>query len=251
MSHYEAWQIGRSIPDIIAAFDDREEKALRKGMKIASINLKDGKDYIVKNVADSSRRSETLATLDKLLSKGNTGRGVAQAMLGFAPIINADGAARDAFFDQVFSRELIGYGYAVPRRPEDVPTRIPDDVWEGKIDWSKSAVNGSGLSFVSVRLVDSEYDHTVPDAMPDEESMPTPPESSKVGRPTKKQLILEAFDYGVANKLIDCSKSNKAIYNQVFQLIRAHWPAEFEGGKGLGDTPMRKHLAEKIKVNRL
>ncbi|PCJ42340.1 MAG: hypothetical protein COA81_06115 [Alphaproteobacteria bacterium] len=78
-------------------------------------------------------------------------------------------------------------------------------------------------------------------------NIPNPP----LGRPTKKDLILQAFEFGVENNAINFSQSKKIIFSTVQQIIREQWPDEYEGGKGLGTTPMRKYLLDKINHNKL
>ena len=139
---------------------------------------------------------------------------------------------------------LQGYGYILPRKIDDMPAPIPEDVWFGEVDWASSTVTGGGLSFASVRVTSmSETDDT--DMFSIVMMSVEPP-----GRPTKKSLILEAFEYGIKEELLDFSDTNTAIYHNIRELIKTIWPDKYCEGKGLQDGALQKHLATLIDANK-
>lgn len=140
---------------------------------------------------------------------------------------------------------LVGYGYVLPRNIEDGPFPIPEDVWFGDVDWENSAVTGGGLSFASVRIApQSEAEEgNIFEVVSNATAAP--------GRPTKKHLIVKAFEYGVEQGQVDTSESNARIYQKVRDIIKHLFPEEYEDGKGLQDGAMQKHLAALIESKRL
>ena len=61
---------------------------------------------------------------------------------------------QDRLVRSIRSGEFYAYGFHVPRKPSDVPVRLPIDVFELRfVNWGNSSLKGAGLEFVSVRVI--------------------------------------------------------------------------------------------------
>jgi hypothetical protein len=157
---------------------------------------------------------------------------------------------------------LIALGFSKYRRPEDQASIVPKDlISHGSFKWNENRIIHRSLEMIDIRitsanrlqqLIDSSKTATPNPSEPPQQkiknpNLPNPP----LGRPTKKELILRAYELGIENNAINFSQSKKLIFDTVREIIRTQWPEEFEGGKGLGFTPMRKCLSDKIDRNKL
>lgn len=123
---------------------------------------------------------------------------------------------------------LIALGYPMPRQAADPPQIIPDDVWVGKIDWQKSEIKGNGLHFVSVRI--SIYRTSKGCVL---EHAPQQPETiqliaaptPRIGRPSYKRVIKEAYDYLKSQNLIDHEHPMTACYPLIRDYLAKAYPA--------------------------
>lgn len=124
---------------------------------------------------------------------------------------------------------LKAYGFVVPRRAEDRPVEVPADLWSYPVMWDKSAVSGNGMRVEAVRVIESRRQVQL---LADQTEVPEP---RRQGRPSKRSLILRAFDALDAEGAIDRQGPIKAVGGQIRAWIAENAPEKFEKGKGLGD----------------
>ncbi len=153
---------------------------------------------------------------------------------------------------------FITLGFQKPRGVNDAPVALPLDVWNDYNPWSGNSFHIGKTTIDDVRLTlrssVMEYlieDTTLQSSSKDHLLTTVKVKEATKGRPSKKGIIQNAFDLGIEQGLIDCSQSNKTVFYKVEQIIKAEWPEEYEDGKGLGETPMRKYLTERLKNNRM
>lgn len=92
-----------------------------------------------------------------------------------------------AFLGRLRRGEIVAYGYPKPRSVSVVDRLpIPPDLWHDRpeIDWRRSKTAGNGLSFVSVRILESQTD---------ERSAVDPGRNDGPGRPTLRPYIMAEF----------------------------------------------------------
>jgi hypothetical protein len=158
-------------------------------------------------------------------------------------------AARTQIRDRVLKflaeRQLIGIGFALPRRPADTPAEIPSDVWAGKVDWENSAVSGNGLNFVSVRLVTSAMlSKTVRQIAP-----PVTPQG-RVGRPSIKKFAIEAYDALKFAGAIDYSKPMTVCFDQVRRWLEKSYPDRAGFFVNAAEETLRQHVGPLFQQDR-
>ena len=163
------------------------------------------------------------------------------------------------------SGKLVAVGYSKDRRPQDKVSKVPTDlIANGYYNWNDNKISYSSLDMVDIRIIHPEKIEEIMQDIheqtnkthgrtEDKKQIITKPDlpNPALGRPTKEDLILRAFKLGVENDAIDFTQSNKIIYSTVESIICNEWPEEYEAGKGLGITPMRKYLMDEIKRNKL
>lgn len=131
------------------------------------------------------------------------------------------------------NRELLAFGYALPRSPGDVPAQIPLDLWQQEPKWSKSTLKGNGLEFVGVRV-----------CLPPQEDLP---QQDGPGRPSLAMAIHHAFDSLVELDAIDLTQSLRSQYGKIRQRVHLIHPGLTEGDKGMSDNTLQAHLGEKFR----
>ncbi len=154
-------------------------------------------------------------------------------------------ALRDNLIRLLSLERLKAYGYVVPRDPDDAPRSIPPDVWSGEIDWKLSGVTGQGLSFVSVRVISSK----LADEIRTRHVTKFLPElKRRQGRPSKKAVIVEAFDALVDGGMLDPSKPMTVAANQVRRWLAERYPHDAARMGSLHDETIRRAIASKFKT---
>jgi len=237
----KTWKEAKSLRLSLGHGNEAEEKFMHMALGVAGEEEGDGRQVAEFMVHDIDLQDFVLGAID--LSETHPAFG---AILGQDDTLKAIREFIAPLYLGLLQAETLqGYGYALPRRVEDMPVLIPEDVWFGEVDWESSTVTGGGLSFASVRVASSS--ETVDTDLISIVTMSLP----TAGRPSKKDLILEAFEYGIQEGLLDFTNSNAVTYHKIRQIIEELKPDEYSGGKGLQDGAMQKHLAQLIESNRL
>jgi len=164
--------------------------------------------------------------------------------------------------------DVIAVGFSPDRRPEDKPRPVPADlIQKGYFDWEDGAIRSPNFTMVDLRFgypdeVDDLWDAYKQETKPETvitrtwdnvepASVVTMPKRNRPGRPTRDDTILKAFEWGLVHEKFDFSQSKSAIYETVRLIVKTQYPDEYDDGKGLGVTPMRRVLAKSIEANSL
>ncbi|MEH6526533.1 MAG: hypothetical protein V7723_10720 [Sneathiella sp.] len=127
---------------------------------------------------------------------------------------------------------LIGYGFSVPRRADDEPQKVPDDLWGVYSSFSSDNVlKSDSLKMEKVRVVYVGWLNKVNSEAP-----------KLAGRPTRQDHIVEAFETLADQDLIDFSKPATACHDLVRQWVLKNYPNEENSDKGLGTKAIAKHI---------
>lgn len=146
---------------------------------------------------------------------------------------------RDHVLMRIANGVVWAVGYATPRRHTDAPVRIPPDVWSGKVDWDKGEVSGNGLHFVAVRVA-------LPPKTPiDLISLPS--ESPKLGRPSLKNEILEAYLALEKGGIVDYSKPMVRLYQPIRDWLCVKYPNRAGTFGDLSDEAVRRIISSRFK----
>jgi len=228
----ELWEQGKYLHDILGYGQEEFESILEIVMDIAKENLDDARSF-VDDVVPNDKISHVMGFID-ILERNSYAR---QFFANISPMDFSRSFLKKFNEEAVQEGSMIALGYLQPRNINDFPKPIPIDVWNGRINWKESTAHGSGLYFESVRLVDA------PDIQPTARK--------PVGRPSREAILLKAFQWGIDNDRIELFHSKTVIYDKVREIIKSQFPTEYEEGKGLGDTPMKKYLSKRISQERL
>lgn len=236
-----AWENGTLLKTILGHATEFEERFIYMALGIASEDESDGRTVASFFIHDP----ELKEFVDNVIAL-STAHPFFQSLIGQENAFEMLREMIAPLAQKALQYEfLVGYGYLLPRALNDEPVLIPQDVWYGDINWKKSEVDGGGLRFASVHIApEPETGSTdIFDVLAEQISAP--------GRPSKRQIIMDAFEVCVEQKLIDFSQTNTAIYENVRRYIQTNWPDEYGNGKELQDGAMQKHLASLIASNRL
>lgn len=130
------------------------------------------------------------------------------------------------FFELVMSGKIKTIGFRAPRQPESNPKFLLTDTWEDWIDWQQGTVAANGMTFVAVRI-----------APPDMQFNSKETERN-IGRPSRKNQIIEAFHALQKDGMIDFSGPMKSNYPIIRQWVLTTYPDNEFGERGLGDKVM-------------
>jgi len=228
----ELWEQGKFLHDILGYGQDEFESLIEKVLEIANKNLDHARSFVEVMVPDD-KAPHVMEMID-LFEQDENVRGF---MTNINPMELVRSILKLTNQSAVQEGRKIALGYRHPRDVNDFPVPIPVDVWNGSVEWKESTVYGGGLWFHSVRLVNA------PDIQPTTKK--------PVGRPSREAVLLKAYRWGHENEMIDLSHSKTSIYEKVREIIKFQFPREYADGKGLGDTPMKKYLSNRIDQERL
>ncbi|RKQ72503.1 hypothetical protein [Oceanibaculum indicum] len=147
---------------------------------------------------------------------------------------------------KLWDGELVALGYTLPRQVEDAPVFLPHDAWSGTIDWEKSEIRGAGLHFVSVRIARQETTET-PLLI---EVAPLPPQATK-GRPSTKQVIVEAYQALKSSGQIDFTRPMKDCFPQIREWLATRYPDRKGFFLELGKETIRKPISDLFNKDKL
>jgi len=142
----------------------------------------------------------------------------------------------------LLSEVLIGYGFVSPRKPEDIPKRIPSDLWNYSV--ARGSVSGNSLTFDSVRIVsyrtvEGFYARTA------ENKAPKP-----VGHRPVKNHVFEAFETLASADGIDFSQPMSRTYEPIRAWLSNRFPERALEFSDLSDETIRKVVSPEFKPRR-
>ncbi|MEO9962899.1 MAG: hypothetical protein ABJ388_11675 [Alphaproteobacteria bacterium] len=152
-------------------------------------------------------------------------------------------AEDEAKLRELFTRSILcGIGFVDPRQPYDRPKLVPSDVWNGRINWADSSLKGNGLLFSGTKIVPR---YLVERAISGEAEKVPP---KKIGRPSVKSEIYEAFEALSADGII----STKNKMSEMYPLIRRYLSLQHPDRSGvlskLSDETIRKEISPRLKI---
>ena len=159
-------------------------------------------------------------------------------------IAKADQRLKDYLMQLIGNGQVLAFGYALPRAPEDFPVRVPLDVWSGKIDWYASTVKGNGLEFVAVRVLPIRF---VQEFAPQKL---LPPEEKKSGRPSIQQEIFEAYESLKGQGAINFDASMKSHYPLIRDFLCKAYPDKAGQFQYLADETIRRVITDDFNTNK-
>lgn len=125
------------------------------------------------------------------------------------------GRMRNKLMADLHAGKFRAFGFVEPRKPNNRPVEVPDDVMKAppEINWDTSAFSGNGLKFVAVRIVATDL----------------VPSKSRPGPRSRKAEIVSAYD--ILSKTIEPRDNRKTVCDKVRTHIKNATDKEF----GLSD----------------
>lgn len=240
------WEEGTDLSYAVSVFASDAAKIREKAGKLMFDNPSKALE-----LAESINDEELIATITKTQTLGEKHKNympmqVLQALGGIASKSGASKVLENDVLEQIQRKELIGFGYALPRKTVDTPIQIPSDIWSKRVDWSNSTVSGSGLSFVSVRLVENSKKLSVR-LVEEADILTTSTFSSpflpaKAGRKSRKEEIMVAYSALEARGVITKDTPTAILGHEIRNYIFEDVPTSERRKTGLSDETIRRVL---------
>jgi hypothetical protein len=137
------------------------------------------------------------------------------------------------------SGELYAYGFLVPRKPSDVPVRLPIDVFELRlVNGGNSSLKGAGLEFVSVRVIRASEAQEIESRHP--------ADAIPLARPRGRRTLKDFINRGINSMYDDSYLPNddfrRANANELRKRVQALLPLGEKSEAGLGESALCKAL---------
>lgn len=151
------------------------------------------------------------------------------------------------------THQLFGIGFNAPRKADDAPCFVSLDCWQEFIGWDSGKVRSGSLKMENVRIgtfrwleeCNTSESETVIKTPEDDE-----PKNITYGRPTKRDLMWQAYMECVEAGKIDFSQPKFEAHRTVIAHIRKFHPDQYDNGKGLNKKTflpiIREHYDAKI-----
>ena len=230
----DVWEKGTPLSEAIGVFARENAKTHLTAMKLAFEHPTKALE-LAKSINDEALVAAI--TKHQTLSEKYKNYLPMQALQAVGAIASKSGGSRvleDDVLAQVQQKELIGYGYVLPRKVGDRPMQIPHDVWLGNIDWGSNSVSGNGLGFVSVRLVAVEKCTDVYEN--------TKIRKRVAGRKSRKEEILLAYDALRSAGVLDRDTPTAILGHEIRSYILNDIPKEERRETGLSDETIRRTI---------
>lgn len=154
------------------------------------------------------------------------------------------GAMRDALSGYIREGHLFGFGFEPPRKLASVPVGVPQQIWQGRIEWDKSTVELGSLRFIEVRLITRQARNVIlerPSPVA-RESVPTR------GRPAVGPHIEAACKALIAEGRIDPSRSAKSHFDLIRERLDQVGQVLPVPAGAISDEAIRLHFAPHFKA---
>ena len=131
--------------------------------------------------------------------------------------------------DKLRERKLILIGYEPPRRVDDEPIEVPNEVIQSPflIDWISSEISGSGLTFVAVRVVPA---NVIPELGRIEPR-------KRLGRRSRKAEIIGTHSRLCAEGKIDRDDLLETVASLIYEDLK------HLGTSGLSSKTIKRHVS--------
>ena len=155
-------------------------------------------------------------------------------------------------YEKINSGDLIAFGFQYPIESE-FPTPIPLHMWPPEDeDIEKSAIDSNGFKYVNIRIIQKAKAKEIKFGANENEEIVQPEiivHDKKVGRPSLKKEILEAYERLKNESKIDYSKSLKSHTELIQKTVQVMHPKIIEI-VGMQYEAIRRTLSERFKADK-
>lgn len=233
------WKKGKTIYESLFLFTD---ESLRKEFNKSNVEFRNQSIEPQEEQSDAAKQLN--AGFDALRKTLNN----------YQSVQSATDKLKWNLLSKLLSEQLIGLGFEAPLKSSSQPNVIPIHVWPDKIsefNWNKSSFLSNGVEFLKIRLIDSA-DINKQRNNSNRKEKTIPPEikvqDKKVGRPSIKEAIIEAYELLKSKNKIKYSASLKSHVKLIQQTVRNLHP-EIIGNKGMQYEAIRRTLNQRFKAD--
>lgn len=234
------WKKGKTLYESLFEFTD---KSLINNYNKSQIELENQTNLIPEKTSNGNpSMMDGLQAVQKTINKYQGTR-------------SANDKLKRDLLNKLLSEKLAGLGFESPIKTSSHPQLIPIHIWPQKItdfDWNESSFLINGIEFFKIRIIKkTELKKQKNIQIKKKELKPPNLEvtDKKVGRPSKKQEIIDAYNFLKNECKIDYSKTFKSHTKLIQQTVRTLNPDQ-TNDKGLGNEAIRrtvKHLFDQEK----
>lgn len=160
-----------------------------------------------------------------------------------------------SILNMILNESVVGIGYQSPISISNSIQLIPIHIWPisiAKIDWEESSFSNNGIELLNIRLINYPVFEELNDDQLNQNKI-IPPEipvrEKKVGRPSKQDRVIEAFEFLEKAQKIDYSKNFKSHTEIIRQTVKQLNP-DITSGEGLSDEVIRIAATPLFKNNK-
>jgi len=151
--------------------------------------------------------------------------------------------------NKILSEKLIAIGYKSPIESDDL-TIIPHHMWPpDKVDIDNSSISANNIEYVRVRIIRKpRIKKSVIKPASDKKEIDLSDieiKANRAGRPSIKELLVEAYEYLEAKGLIDYDKTFKAHVPFIQQTVLIIHP-EITSTVGMSYKTISRHLSKRF-----
>ena len=184
--------------------------------KGVSVKLAISKFYTEENTIEYDTTIKPSIDDFKTMSKMEQASVIGSQLKDIAKVIGKSFEPYTQLRAKLAAGRLLGIGFREPRLPDHEPTLIPADVWESaKVNTDQSFVKGAALSYVSVRIAKRPRKSS---------KILSPllmlPAKKQIGRPRKRDDILNTYEELKRGNKIDFLRSMKQAYELILETMR-------------------------------
>lgn len=230
-----SWKKGKALYASLFEFTDVQIRAEYRAHEIKLFNKSTSSEDVSKLLTISSGFAELSKTL-QLSSALNTKRDQLKWDL----------------LNKIMTEKVIGLGYEHPVKASDEPQIIPLHVWPQKIkdiNWDDSSISKNGVSFSNIRLIKKVALKKADTNIANIKKLSSPKikiEDKKIGRPSLKNKIIEAYVYLKKQGKIDYSKALSSHTELIQRAVQIQFP-EITSTRGMETEAIRRAIGDMFK----
>ena len=224
------WKKGKTLYESLFEFTD---KSLINNYNKSQIELENQTNSIPEKTSNNTpSMMDSLQVFQKTINKYQGTR-------------NANDKLKWDLLNKLLSEKLAGLGFESPIKSSDTPQYIPLHIWPQKIidfDWDNSSFSINGVEFLKIKIIkNTELINKKNINNKKEEIKPPNIEiiDKPVGRPSRKQEIINAYNFLRDKGKIDYSKTFKSHIKTIRETVRL-LNTKLENDKGLGGEAIRR-----------
>jgi hypothetical protein len=224
------WKKGKTLYESLFEFSD---KSLINNYNKSQLELENQTNSIPEN--NSNGKPSMMDNLQAFQSTFNKYQGTR----------NANDKLKRDLLNKILSEKLAGLGFESPIKTSSQPQLIPIHIWPQKINefnWNESSFLSNGVEFQKIRIIKNiefKKERNIQNKKKEIQLPDFQITDKSVGRPSKKQEIINAYNLLKNKNKIDYSKTFKSHTPLIREAVRLQSPT-LTDDKGLGDEAIRR-----------